>query len=180
MFFSMQPLHIQPATLDAIPALVPLINAAYRGDAARKGWTHEADLIAGTERINAGTLSEILQQPGVTMLTATREGELLGTVYLEAKPAELYLGMLSVHPEQQAGGIGRKLLEAAEDHARSLGLPAITMTVISVRQELIEWYERRGYADTGQRAAFPDDGKFGMPREPLEFVVLRKEVGGRR
>ena len=51
------------------------------------------------------------------------------------------------------------------------------MTVIARRRELIAWYERRGYALTGETRPFPmDDPRFGLPREPLFFVVLRKRL----
>lgn len=159
-----------------IPALVRLINSAYRGDEARKGWTHEADLIEGSERIDATSLQEMLARKEVTILALYLNDRLAGCVYLEDKGSQLYLGMLSVDPGTQGSGIGKELLKAAEAHARSLGSKAITMTVISVRKELIAWYVRHGYTATGEREPFPGDGKFGKPRQALEFVVLEKRV----
>ena len=89
-----------------------------------------------------------------------------------------YLGMLTVDPERQAGGLGRELLEAGEAWARDrFGARAMEMTVIARRRELIAWYERRGYALTGETRPFPmDDPRFGLPREPWFFVVLRKRL----
>ncbi len=171
----MDTLLISQAKIEDIPSLVTLVNSAYRGDAARKGWTHEADLISGTVRIDENALREIIQKPNATILKCTdNTGTLLGCVYLDKQLDKLYLGMLSVSPDIQAKGIGKRLLQAAEDYAYQQQAYRIVMTVIDVRKELIAWYGRNGYADTGMREPFPDDGRFGMPKMPLEFVVLEK------
>ncbi len=82
--------------------------------------------------------------------------------------------MLSVSPEAQAQGIGKQLMKASEDYARHYKLKAVVMTVISVRTELIEWYERRGFKPTSQIKPFPNDKKSGVPAQPLQFVVMKK------
>ena len=84
--------------------------------------------------------------------------------------------MLTVAPEQQANGIGKHLLEAAESYARQHDCATIVMTVIDVRKELIDWYVRHGYKPTGETKPFPDDPSFGIPRQPLQFIVLEKDV----
>jgi ribosomal protein S18 acetylase RimI-like enzyme len=85
--------------------------------------------------------------------------------------------MLSVSPTAQGKGIGKRLLTAAEDHARSKSIRSIFMTVISVRNELIDWYVRHGYRLTGERKPFvmPDE-RWGIPKQSLEFVVLEKNI----
>jgi len=93
------------------------------------------------------------------------------------KEQQLYLGMLTVSPELQNSGVGKKLLQQAEIHASALGLPKIVMTVISVREELIAWYKRNGYLDTGAREPFPaSDVHIPITEVPLEFIVLEKRV----
>jgi GNAT superfamily N-acetyltransferase len=84
--------------------------------------------------------------------------------------------MFSVIPEKQNAGIGRKLLNAAVELAHQWHLGAIKMSVISVRSELIAWYMRNGYADTGERIPFQEDGMSGKHLRQLEFMVLRKPV----
>lgn len=165
------------ASLADIPELVTLINSAYRGEASRKGWTTEADLLAGELRTDTSALSAIMQRPG-TLLLRHREndGRITGSVFLEVQARGLYLGMLSVSPLAQGGGIGKKLMKAAEDIAREKGCPCIFMTVISVRDELIAWYERLGYQDTGERQPFVVDARFGTPTRPLEFLVMEKKI----
>lgn len=170
-------LHITKATLADTPAIIELVNSAYRGDAARKGWTHEADLISGTTRIDAASIQEIIEKPGAVILKCLNNNDsLVGSVHLEKQDGQLYLGMLSVSPNVQAQGIGKRLLKAAEDYALQQQCRSIVMTVISARKELIDWYGRNGYMPTGERQPFPDDGHFGTPKEPLEFVVLEKVV----
>jgi ribosomal protein S18 acetylase RimI-like enzyme len=168
---------ISAATTGDIPALLQLLNRAYRGDAARAGWTHEADLIEGEQRTDAGELTEKLTHPDAGILKYTgADGSLQACVYLEKKGSDLYLGMLSVDPEQQGSGIGKKLLQAAEDRARQQGCSAIVMTVISVRQELLDWYQRHGYQPTGEEEPFPNEARFGKPRQALFFKWLRKNL----
>ncbi|QGW26781.1 GNAT family N-acetyltransferase [Phnomibacter ginsenosidimutans] len=154
-----------------------LVNAAYRGEASRAGWTTEADLIAGHQRIDAASLQTMLQHDNETVLLLRNDdGTLEGCVYLQQQPQGMYLGMLSVWPQQQAQGTGKRLMQAAEDFARSKQVHRIFMSVITVRTELIAWYQRRGYSDTGERKPFPNNPVFGTPLQPLEFMILEKEL----
>lgn len=165
------------ATDADIPELLALLNRAYRGPAARGGWTHESDLIEGEQRTDADELHHKIHQPGASLLLArSTEGILQGCVYLEKQGGDLYLGMLSVDPELQGSGLGKQLLYAAEEVAHRLDCNAIVMTVISVRTELLDWYKRHGYSETGVEEPFPNEPRFGKPRQPLFFKWLRKEV----
>jgi len=173
----MERFNFRSATAVDIPRLISLLNSAYRGDTARKGWTHEADLIEGNNRTDAQELEDKLGRPdAVLLLCEDVSGELQGCVYLEKNHGDLYLGMLSVWPALQGKGIGRLLLQKAEEYAQSSGCTAIVMTVISVRTELLEWYQRNGYAATGEQEPFPNDPRYGKPRQPLYFIWLRKPI----
>ncbi len=172
-------MHLEPATPDDVPALHALIESAYRGDSARVGWSHEADLLDG-QRTDLEELGAMVADPARRLLLF-RDGESLrACVALTDKSGGLaYLGLLTVEPGRQGSGLGRMMLAAAEDHAaRELGARRIEMTVIVQRDELIAWYQRRGYAPTGERRPFPlTDPKFGKPkRDDLEFVVLEKRL----
>jgi len=167
---------ISAATSADISQLLQLINSAYRGEHAKKGWTHEADLIDGAIRTDEVSLQQLIEKPAATILKVQQDNKILGCVYLEKKEERLYLGMLTVAPEIQAQGIGKHLLRAADEYAKQINCTTIEMTVISVRQELIRWYERNGYHQTTKREPFPSDGKFGNPRQQLEFVYLEKQL----
>jgi ribosomal protein S18 acetylase RimI-like enzyme len=167
-------MNISIATATDIPALNILINSAYRGEGAKKGWTTEADLLDGV-RTNEKNLADLINKTGAAILTCHNEtGIITGCVYLQKEPGTFYLGMLTVSPELQAAGIGRQLLQAAEAYVKKENGNNISMTVISVRYELIAWYERHGYAKTGETKPFPNDPAFGIPKQPLEFVVMKK------
>jgi ribosomal protein S18 acetylase RimI-like enzyme len=166
---------ISTATTADIPSLVSLINSAYRGDASRKGWTTEADLLIGELRTDIPTLTETMSKPGAVILKHNNDGgQITGCVFLQKLERGLYLGMLSVSPELQAAGIGKKLLEAATLHAIANDCPVIYMSVISVRHELIAWYERHGYHLTGETKPLPADNRFGVPTQPIEFAIMEK------
>jgi len=169
-------LNITPLEIENIPELTRLINSAYRGESSKKGWTTEADLLGGL-RTNETSLLELFQKPGATVLIAKDEqGQLAGCVYLQQQTNQLYLGMLTVAPDIQAKGIGAQLLLAAENYAFELNCDSIIMTVIDVRHELIEWYKRKGYQSTGETKPFPTDPEFGIPKQPLQFIVLEKKM----
>lgn len=167
---------ITKATKKDIPALNVLVNSAFRGESSKKGWTTEEHLLDGI-RTNEALLTESLNEKGTTLLKYVENRTILGMVMLKNQKDKLYLGMLTVSPDLQGGGIGKKLLYAAEDFAKKHHLPKIAMTVISVRQELIDWYKRHGYMLIGETQPFPmNNPNFGLPKQFLEFVVMEKMI----
>ena len=172
-------LTIRWAEARDLESVLALVQRTYRGDSARAGWTHEADLLGG-QRTDKAALLETLIDPCQRLLLAEAATGLIGCVQISDKGAgTAYLGLLTVDPACQAGGLGRRLLEAAERAAAELfGAKRMEMTVIRQRAELIAYYERRGYALTGEERAFPlDNTRFGVPqRRDLGFVVLDKSL----
>ncbi len=167
---------ITKATLADVSALNKLINSAYRGESSKKGWTTEANILEGS-RTTEKELTEIIQDKKNTILKFTENNQIIGCVLLIEKEDRLYLGMLTVSPELQNSGVGKKVLQQAEIYASELGLSKIVMTVITVREELIAWYNRHGYVDTGAREPFPVSDVFSQTsNEPLEFMVLEKRI----
>lgn len=169
------------ATEDEYPQIVELVNQAYRSSGAAAGWNSEADFIEG-ERITESLLrADLAAKPHAILLTFRDDNDsaMLGTVWLEPKADEVwYLGLLTVRPEQQDKQLGRTLLQAAEAFAQDRGARRMRMSVVNVRTTLIAWYERRGYARTGETQPFPyEDERFGKPlRSGLAFVVLEKDL----
>ncbi|WP_095011338.1 GNAT family N-acetyltransferase [Tsuneonella mangrovi] len=162
----------RPATIDDLSALHPVIERAYRGDTARQGWTHEADLLDDT-RTDRAELEAIVSDPEQVLLMAEEDGVPIGSVNVVRRSAEVaYLGLLCIEPLRQAGGLGRQLIAAAEEYARStFGCTTMEMTVLEQRTELIEYYLRRGYQRTGERRDFP------VPLDPPYFMaVLAKSL----
>jgi ribosomal protein S18 acetylase RimI-like enzyme len=166
------------ATTAEVPAVVALVESAYRGDASRVGWTTEADLLDG-QRTDPDEVVELIARADARIILAHQDEVLVGSVLVTAFEGEGYLGMFAVSPTLQGGGLGRALLGEAERvmHAE-LGCATGKMTVIVQRAELIAWYERRGWTLTGEREPFPYGRlRSGMPRrEDLEFVVLKKPL----
>ena len=169
--------HISMATLANVADVTALLNSAYRGESSKQGWTTEAHLIAGEVRIDEDHLHKVMQLPGsIFLLYSNEQQEITGCVNLQQFGKKIYLGMFSVSPKSQGFGIGKQLLKAAEEYAKHLQCTAIYMTVISAREELIDWYKRNGYKDTGERKPFAEDGLSGKHLQPLEFMVLEKEI----
>ena len=160
------------------PAIVALLNAAYRGDSSRAGWTTEADLLGG-QRTDADEVGALIAAPDSRFLLGLDGPALVGCVHLARDRHAAWLGMFAIQPGLQGKGLGRRFLEAAEDRVRKWwGSTCMRMSVISLREELIGYYERRGYRRTGETVPFPvDDPRFGIPRvETLEFAILEKSL----
>jgi ribosomal protein S18 acetylase RimI-like enzyme len=172
-------LTFRRATADDVAAIVALTESAYRGDASRAGWTTEADFLDG-QRTDVADVSALIARDDARIVLAERHGELLASCLIERQPGgDGYFGMFSVRPNLQNAGIGRALLAEAERIAREeWDCKQMRMSVISIREALIAWYERRGYRRTGEYKPFPyGDERFGIPkRDDLKFEWLVKSL----
>lgn len=164
------------ATAVDIPAIVALVESAYRGELSREGWTTETDLLGG-RRTGPDDIEAILARPRSRLLLAEGDGALLACAHVAVEDGAGYFGMFSVDPRRQAGGIGKAVLAEAERIVRDeWRCPAMRMSVIDIRESLIAFYERRGYRRTGVLKPFPyGDERFGIPkRADLRFEILEK------
>ncbi|GGD36631.1 GNAT family N-acetyltransferase [Pseudoxanthomonas indica] len=174
----MDSLTFRAATASDIPTLIELVTSAYRGEVSKQGWTTEADLLDG-QRIDAEGLNRDIARERSRILLAERDGAVLACAHVAVEDGAGYFGMFSVKPDQQGGGLGKLVINEAERIARDeWQLPAMRMTVIDVRDELIAFYERRGYQRTGIKKPFPyGDARYGIPkRDDLRFEVLEKAL----
>ncbi|MBJ6647504.1 GNAT family N-acetyltransferase [Streptomyces sp. BSE7-9] len=171
-------LTFRDATDADVDALVELIESAYRGESSRTGWTTEADILHG-QRTDREAVLEVVEAPDSRLLTVEREGRIVACCHIEHRGEHAYFGMFAVSPALQGAGLGRTVIAEAERQAcEGWGVTEMHMTVITVREDLIAWYERRGYRRTGKTAPFPyGDERFGVPqRDDLQFELLVKEL----
>ncbi|WP_298194617.1 GNAT family N-acetyltransferase [Novosphingobium sp.] len=160
------------ATPADAPAVRALIESGYRGDSARRGWSNEADLLEG-DRTTPAEVAAMLAAPEKRVLLAEQDGALVGTVAVtDLGSARAYMGLLCIDPDRQAGGLGRALVREVEVlAAREFGARTMELIVVDVREELIAWYERRGYTRTGELRPFP------LPMDvPYQMVVLERAL----
>jgi len=166
-------MKISRAVLSDIPAMNTLVNLAYRGEEAKKGWTFESDLIEGEKRTDEKDLYQLFsKEESIFLVAKNKEDKLVGTVYLEIKNDTLYLGMLSVEPTLQGNGIGKTLVLNAKETGHLLGLNGIQIQVVHRRSELISWYERLGFKATGSEFPFEVPAEFGKPKVPVHFIEM--------
>ena len=160
---------------------VELVSSAYRGEGSKQGWTTEADLLGG-QRLDVPMAEDMLAEADSQILLARDEqGRAVASVYVrEPEDGAAYLGVLAVSPLGQGRGVGSALIGLAEAWvAEHWGATSMRMSVINKRDELIAYYERRGYVRTGEVEPFPyGDDRFGQPKvDDLEFVLLSKPLG---
>ena len=169
------------AELKDAEVLAAFVNAAYRGDSSREGWTTEADILGG-QRVDADKIKEMILTPDsfIELLTDKSDpSQSQGCVYLKRETSDsLFFGMLVVSPTLQGAGIGKLLLSRIETIAYDLGCREVRMSVVHVREELIKFYERRGYQATGRSEPFPtNDPRFGVPLvEGLKLLEFKKTL----
>ncbi|GGN08749.1 GNAT family N-acetyltransferase [Streptomyces fuscichromogenes] len=171
-------LTFRDATDADVDILVALIESAYRGDDSRVGWTTEADILEGQRTDPEGVL-EVVKGPDGKLLVVERDGAVVACCQLEHRGTHAYFGMFAVSPALQGAGLGKVVIAEAERRAREeWGVTEMHMTVISVREDLIAWYERRGYRRTGRMSPFPyGEERFGIPlRADLRFELLVKPL----
>jgi ribosomal protein S18 acetylase RimI-like enzyme len=166
--------HANNADATAVAALV---NSAYRGDSSRAGWTTEADLLDGT-RINAEEVREQIETEESVILLCMYKQDIIGCVHLQKMDDAAYLGMFVVQPTLQGSGIGKHFMQTAETLVQELwGVKKMWMSVISVRAELIAFYERRGYIRTGRFKPFPSGfGEDVLTDFELQFEEMEKNL----
>ena len=145
------------AAADDIPGVVRVINAAYEV---------EKFFVSG-DRTNEETVRRLMTK-GV-FLVARVEGGLAGCVYVELRNPRAYFGMLSVEPSRQGTGLGRRLVDEAEQYARDHGCDAMDIRVVNLRTELLPFYRKLGYVE---RATEPVDDPRAL--QPFHFVLMSK------
>lgn len=166
------------AVLADCASIVALVESAYRGEVSRQGWTTEADFLDG-QRIDVEGVRADIEKPDSCIVLAEQDGRLLACCHLEKNAEACYFGMFSVQPQLQGSGIGKAMMQEAERRAlEDWHCTAMEMTVIDIRDELIAFYQRRGYSRTGIKKPFPyGDARFGLPkRSDLQFEILRKPL----
>ena len=136
---------IRVATAADVARVTVLINAAFRKS--------EGFFVDGP-RISEAEVAEHLAKG--QFLLAEIGDTLNGCVYVELRGERSYLGLLSVDPECQQGGLGSFLMTAAENYCRERGSRFMDIYIVNVRKELPPFYQRRGYVETGT-TPFPED-----------------------
>lgn len=152
-----------------------LVNSAYRGESSKQGWTTEADLLAGC-RTDTEEILGLISSDDSMFLLCKDQAELIGSVHFQKQSEQVYLGMLAVSPPLQGRGLGKQLLEAAEQAAQEIWtVNKSVITVISCRSELLAFYERRGYRRTGVSKEFPVNPELWTPKvADLRLEILEK------
>lgn len=159
-----------------IPALTSLLNRSYRGESSRVGWTTETDLLSG-KRIDEAGLLQLFNEPDSLILIVQSDETILATIHAHRENNTVHFGLFAVEPTMQGNRIGKALLAYAESQAfKEWKITTFIMEVISKRSELIAYYERRGYAQTGETITFPESDLWNPKVDSLKLAVLSKRI----
>ena len=165
-------MQFREATIDDIDEIVILVNVAYRGE---KGWTTENALVSG-DRATYDEVLGYLSDPKSHLFVLTENG-VKAVIFVEEQDKKAYIGFFAVHPSLQGRGIGKELLQKAENFAiNTLCINHLTMSVVADRVELIDFYCRRGYVRTDMVENYPSDLNVGVPKQKLKILYLVKRL----
>lgn len=173
----MQELSFRAALVSDSSDIASLANAAYRGETSRQGWTTEADLLDGL-RTTTAEAQRLIESEHSIILVGIKGGEIVASVCLEKDADAAHIGMFVVNPAMQGLGVGKQLLTYAESYAQQhWDVQKFLMHVISVRNELIAFYERRGSRRTGKLRPFPVNPEMWQPKMTgLQLELLEKSA----
>jgi GNAT superfamily N-acetyltransferase len=158
---------IRTATVADREAIRRLVNQAFVAERPLKK--------GGLDRLplGDGELDRLLEHG--TFLLLEEEGAIVACVYVEPRGERAYLGLLSITPERQRMGLGKKMNEAAEDFAREQGCRWMDLRVVSPRRDrLVPVYLRLGYAEQGTQE-YPAEVAERMS-VPGHFIVMSKAL----
>lgn len=162
------------ATAADVLELVDLINTAYRTPGDKPGWTDERSLLRGT-RTDSVTLASELKSGRYLIAKERDDSPVVACARITAEDDGVwYVASVAVNAARQGGGTGRLVLGEIARQARAANVQVLRITVINLREQLIAWYERRGFVRTGETEPFPyDDPSVGRPlRDDLVLVKL--------
>lgn len=177
------PVQYRIATAADAPVIVALIEAAYRGPGRAGQWDSESHLLKGP-RTNPAEVGALIARADSRFVLAEQEGRIIGCALIQqtdaaaadGSPDGVYFGMFAVDPAIRAAGLGKQVLAEAEGRAKAtFGATHMVMTVINVREQLIAWYQRRGYRLTGKRVPFPFTETSGETTRDFDLVELRRD-----
>lgn len=155
--------------------ITELVQLAYRGGKATVDWKNESHLVEGP-RINSDEVISIIQKEVSEILLVESDGKIIGCVKVEKLGDDASIGLLAVNPDYQNIGLGRRLVQKAESFAiEEFYCKTASMTVLSGRDELLNWYLSLGYRLTGVSMAF----ECGLQRVKIEnphFREIRKPL----
>ena len=164
------------ATPADVPRVAALIEIAYRGEVAATGWTNEAAILKGP-RSSPQEVERLVLAADARFVLALDGDFLLGSALIKRHGDGAYFGMFAIEPTRQQQGLGKVIMTQCETAARELWAARyLRLTVISLRHELIAWYERRGFVLTGEREPFPFAEAPGAVRTDFDLVVLQKPL----
>jgi ribosomal protein S18 acetylase RimI-like enzyme len=167
------------AQVSDTPVICALVNAAYRGETSRAGWTTEADLLSGV-RTSERTIQALIESQDACILLGEEAGGVVAACICLERQADsaqmVHLGMIAVSPLLQNRGYGKTMILAAEKLAKAQWeAQRAEMMVISLRKELIEFYQRLGDQATGETVPFPHQPDMWQAQvENMQLIVLQK------
>lgn len=174
-------LHFHKAELVDAQEVAAMINSAYRGESSRAGWTTEADLLDGL-RTTTPEIASIIKREDAFVLIGVLNDQIVATICCElqiiAGESTAHFGMIAVKPALQSRGYGTEVIQAAEAMTlRQWRVAGFHMAVISIRNELIAFYERLGFMRTGEFKDFPTEPTLWQPKvEGLNLEYLAKVI----
>jgi predicted N-acetyltransferase YhbS len=173
-------ISLRAATQADVDVLLEIIHSAYRGGVAAVAWKNENHIVQGP-RITKQELEQLILSNDASIRVVQLDDGAIGGCCLVDKHGEsvVHIGMLAVNPAKQNLGLGKLLVQGAEDYAfKNFKATTAKMFVLNGRPELMDWYKRLGYVETGHTEPFPssETGSKAINKDTY-LIEISKAIG---
>ncbi len=154
-------ISVRRAHADDSPAIAALVNRAYQV---------ESFFVDG-ERTNAAEIAE-MSRTGAFLVLEQARGELAAAVFVDSHGDSAYIGMLSVSPDMQGRGLGKRLVRIAEALGEAMGCSSVGLKIVNLREDLGRWYRSLGYEEVGTSEYV----RHRPVKQPCHFIEMRRRL----
>ena len=168
----MNDIIFRPAIVSDISDIEILIENCYRGKESTNGWTSEYALLED-KRLELGEVAREMASPNHKFFVAIKDSKIIGVINVFRDNDWVEFGKYAVNPNFQGQGIGRQLINQVEEFVKNdWNVAKLTLCVISIRKELIEFYKRCGFEFTGEEINFLKAHPSAKPKEGIDNLSL--------
>jgi predicted N-acetyltransferase YhbS len=137
----MTALTIRPATIDDAPEIGRIVFDAFAAIAGK----HNYPLDIPLPEVAVGLTTGMIQHPGFYGVVAERDGQIIGSNFLDERSTISGIGPITVDPSTQDRGTGRLLMQAVLERSEARGFPGVRLVQAAYHTRSLALYASLGF-----------------------------------